>query len=144
MPLHKRSGTEDAQPSTFAGGYWLWAKRRHGRYPEHTECGGKWLVFVSVEDVYRWWATIKHAVEEGRLGGLAKVATALPNRHAVGEHERVICVYTYDGYDKEDAMRVREALRVLGVTWPVSYKPDSATRAGAYGSAEERASIYRV
>jgi len=58
MPAHQRPETDNAQPSTFAGGYWLWAKRRHGAYPEHTECGGKWLLFVPVEDVDRWWATI--------------------------------------------------------------------------------------
>lgn len=132
------------QPSTYDADYWIRAERKQGTYPEHTERGGKWMVFVSVEDVDRWWAVIRQATEEGKLGGRAKVATAMPNPHAISDRKRLICVYTYDGLDKEDAMRVRAALHDLGITWPISYKLDNATRAGQYAATGARVSLYRV
>jgi hypothetical protein len=133
------------RPSTHNRGYWIFADRRAGEYPEGTERRGKWMVFVPVARVDDWWARIKRAVEEGRLGRSAKVATARPNPHAINPAERVICVYTYDAIeDKADTMRVREELRALGVTWPISYKLDSATAAGQYARTGARASLYRV
>jgi hypothetical protein len=144
MESRQQSPAEDPQPSTYTAGFWLWAEREQGDYPQATENSGKWLVFVPVADVDHWWATIKHAVEEGRLGQIAKVATARENPHARDTRERVICVYTYDGLDREDAMRVREELRTLGVTRPISYKLDSATRSGQYATTGARVSLYRV
>lgn len=146
MASRKRTHlSSTAQPSTHKTDYWLWAERQQGAYPEHSERGGKWMVFVRVEDVDRWWDVIKQATEEGRLGGAAKVATAMPNPHAISDRERVICVYTYDGLDKDDAMRVRASLRELGITWPISYKLDSATLAGQYAATgARRVSLYRV
>ena len=136
--------TNPSHPSTFERDYWVFTRRQAGAYPEDTENSGKWMAFVPVEEVDTWWATIKRAVEEGKLGAVAKVATARANPLAINKTERVIIVYTYDGYDKEDVMRVREMLRQLGVTWPISYKLDSATRAGQYAATGARVSLYRV
>jgi hypothetical protein len=149
MASRKPTGVPDTsqptpQPSTFDDDYWLWAKRQQGTYPEHSARGGKWLVFVPVGDVDHRWAAIRQATEEGTLGGLAKVATAMPNPNAISARQRVICVYTYDGLDEPDAMRVRAALRDLGITWPISYKLDSATLAGQYAATGARVSLYRV
>jgi hypothetical protein len=137
---------DGAQPSTHTRDYWLWVDRKPeaGAYPEDTERVGKWMVFVPVARVDEWWARIKAAAESGQLGQGAKVATARPNPNAISAAERVIIVYTYDGLDKDDVMRVREALRALGVTWPISYKLDSATLAGQYARTGARVSLYRV
>lgn len=98
----------------------------------------------SVAQVDDWWIRIKQAVEEGRLGDTVKVATARLNPNTINPAERVICVYTYDGQDKDDVMRVRQTLHDLGVTWPISYKLDSATLAGQYSRTGARVSLYRV
>lgn len=147
MPKRNSSSSplDEQQPSTCTDRYWLFARRKQGTYPDATENNGKWMVFVPVEQVDEWWATIKQAVEEGKLGGEAKVATARPSPLALSDRKRVICVYTYDGVnDKEDTMRVREALRALGVTSPISCKLDSATIAGVYSKTGGRVSLYRV
>src|ERR1035441_152551 len=44
----------------------------------------------------------------------------------------LICVYTYDVDDERDCLRVRLALRNLGVTWKIPYKTDADTYAGKY------------
>lgn len=132
------------RPSMHKADFWLYAERRRGTYPEATERNGKWMVFPTVAEVDGWWAIIKKATEEGRLGSSAKVATARPNSLAISDSERLICVYTYDGLDKADVMRVREELRALGVTWPISYKLDSDTLAGQYAATGARVSLYRV
>lgn len=137
------SGGDGPLPSIHTKGYWLWARRQQGTYPDPSEANGKWMVFVSVDRVDAWWAIIKQATEQGLLGSSAKVATARPNPNALNSHERVICVYTYDGYDRTDVSRVRSALREAGVTWRISYKLDSTTLAGQYSFTGARVSLYR-
>src|SRR5262249_15095683 len=76
---HSESPTPiDPKPSDVTDKYWLYARRTTGTYPVATENSGKWLVFVSAEQVDEAWAKIKCATEEGRLGFAAKVATARP------------------------------------------------------------------
>lgn len=78
------------------------------------------------------WASVKRAVENGELGAEAKVSTAKPNPNSIDPSKHVICVYTYDVEDRIDVMRVREALRTLGITWKIPYKTDMTTGAGLY------------
>jgi len=127
----------NAKPSRVTEVPWLYARRRRGRYPRPTPRSGKWLVFVRPEDVDEVWARIRKAVEEGRLGHAAKVATAAPNPLA-RPGRRVICVYTYDWTDEADVRRVREELRRLGITWKIPYKADEDTRRGRYLAAGDR------
>ena len=134
---------DESRPSTYSIAYWLYAERQTGGYPDHTDRGGKWMVFVRVADVDVVWSVIKRAVEEGKLGGSAKVATALPNPNARNPCERVICVYTYDAEDYEDVTRVRQALRKLGFHSKMPYKSDQATRSRKYSTENgERVSMY--
>ncbi len=131
--MAKRNVNEnDEQPSTHTEGYWLFAERRTGTYPESTERSGKWLIFVPVARIDDTWRIIKSAVEIGQLGRAAKVATARDNPNAPNPKERVICVYTYDCDDREDVFRIRQALRDLGFTQKLAYKTDDATYAGLY------------
>jgi len=78
------------------------------------------------------WAKIKKATEEGKLGDSAKVATAKPNPNATNQATKVICVYTYDWTDEKDVKRVREELRILGITNKIPYKADEDTLSGKY------------
>ncbi len=122
----------DPKPSQITKSYWLFAERKVGQYSEHTEHGGKWLIFVPVEKIDEVWARIKLAIEEGRLGDRAKVATARPNANAASPDKRVICVYTYRWTDEKDVRRIRQALRELGITWKIPYKADEDTYSGRY------------
>ncbi|MEM2469116.1 MAG: DUF1917 domain-containing protein [Candidatus Jordarchaeales archaeon] len=124
----------DAKPSEVTEVYWLYACRKKGKYPEATKRSGKWLIFVPPEKVDELWERVRRAVEEGRLGDVAKVSTAKP-RPSATDRSRVICVYTYDWTDRDDVMRIREELRKLGVTWKIPYKADQDTREGRYAKA---------
>lgn len=130
-------GRSDAKPSEVTDVYWLFAYRKKGEYPKATPRSGKWLIFVDPEEVDEWWAKIKDAVEEGKLGGCAKVSTAKPNPYATSR-KRVICVYTYDSTDEKDVKRIREELRKLGVTWKIPYKTDEDTVSGKYSKKGHR------
>jgi hypothetical protein len=44
--------------------------------------------------------------------------------------EHVICVYSYDSNDEADVIRIREALRKIGISQPLGYKTDEDTAAG--------------
>lgn len=131
-------------PSEVTDIPWILAKRKTGTYPAVTAESGKWLVFVPIAQVDEVWAKIKQATESEQLGQASKVATAEPNTHTADRSRRVICVYTYNGDDKEDVWRIREELRKLGITWTLSYKSGRATRSRQYSAlGHERISKYR-
>ena len=130
-------------PSEVTEAYWLYAKRKIGKYPSHTEKGGKWLIFVETKNIDGVWGKIKLATENGLLGEESKVATAKENTNAAESNKKVICVYTYDYTDKEDVMRIREALRNIGIKNKIPYKTDKATIKGLYQvRGNKRISIY--
>lgn len=130
--LAPETGVGARMPSEVADDFWVRAKRTGDDYPAHTERGGKWLVFVPTADLDEVWGRIKAALEAGSLGTQAKASTALPNPNAADSAEKVICVYTYDGDDEADVWRVRAGLRRLGITQPLFWKGDQATRDGQY------------
>jgi hypothetical protein len=122
----------DIPPSQEVNDYWIYAHRKNGIYPKPSEKTGKWLIFVNIKDVDEVWGKIKKAIEEGKLGDYAKVATEKPNPHAKNPKLKVICVYTYNWTDKEDVMHIREELRNLGITNKIPYKTDDDTLSGKY------------
>jgi signal transduction histidine kinase len=133
----------DPKPSEVTDQHWLYAARKIGDYPAHTERGGKWLIFVPVSEIDEVWAKIRHATEQGLLGSSAKVSTAMQNPNATSADRKVICVYTYDWTDEQDARRVRQALRELEITWKIAYKADEDTYAGKYANrGDKRISKY--
>ena len=121
-------------PSQATNEYWLFANRKKGTYPPHSENGGKWLIFVPMERVDKVWFKIKLATEEGMLGEMSKVATAKDNPNAINSSIKVICVYSYDWTDEEDVMRIRQELRQLGITRKIPYKADEDTESGKYAN----------
>lgn len=118
----------------MATGYWAYAQRKVGEYPEHTSRGGKWLIFVSSHNLGKVWTKVKGAVEEGRLGSVAKAAGAMRNSHSQNSKAKVICVYTYDWKDHQDVKRIREELRKIGIVRKISYKTDEDTERGIYNA----------
>jgi hypothetical protein len=125
----------DRRPSEVFDEYWIHAERKDAdSYPEHSERGGKWMLFIKTSEIDEWWAKIKVATESGRLGSSAKVATMKPNPNAASNDTRLICVYTYDVDDERDCSRIRQTLRNLGVTWRIPYKTDADTYAGKYSN----------
>jgi hypothetical protein len=127
----RKRGTMNTNPLDVTEDYWLWAHRKVGTYPEPVH-NGKWMLFIPDAYINEVWKTIRTAVEEGKLGDTAKVATAKPNPHAQNPHIKLICVYTYDVEDTRDVVRILQALRDLGFSQGLSYKTDEATLEGAY------------
>ena len=122
-------------------GYWMYARRKTGKYPEHTSRGGKWLIFVGSHNQSRIWNKIKVAVEKGRLGGLAKAPRYSARGQSAGSG--VICVYTYDWKDRQDVQRIRGELRKIGIIRKLSYKTDEDTERGIYrANSSEKISKY--
>lgn len=133
----------NSNPSQVTEVYWIFADRKKGNYPKPTPKSGKWMIFVPVKDIDEVWAKIKKATEDGRLGFASKVATARPNPNSLSPNQRVICVYTYDHEDESDVKRIREELRMLGMTHKIPYKTDEDTRSGKYRkTGEKRVSKY--
>lgn len=87
---------------------------------------GKWMLFPTADYVDSIWKTVVTALDEGKLGNTAKVATDDGSGHA-----RLICVYTEDFADKEDVKRVLRALAekdlVNAESRPIYYKCDAYT-----------------
>ena len=112
---------------------WIHVFRKMDDYPEDTDRSGKWLIWLSVQTIDRYWQSIREAVERGQLGNEAKVSTAASPQARAGK-PYVICVYTYDYDDETDVMRIREELRRLGIHRKIRYKADEDTQALRYGS----------
>jgi len=122
----------ECKPSEVTDVYWIYARRKKGKYLKSTPRSGKWLIFVDPKNVDKVWAKIKEATEGGKLGDSAKVATAKPNPLAGESEAKVICVYTYDWRDEMDVRKVREELRKLGITNKIPYKVDEDTLSRKY------------
>ena len=123
---------QNAKPTEVFDAYWIFATRRKGKYPKATKRSGKWLIFVDPKDIDEVWANVKEGTEQGNLGSSAKVSTAKPNPLAGKSKQKVICVYTYDWMDEADVRRVREELRIIGITSKIPYKADEDTLSGKY------------
>lgn len=113
-------------PSKVTNVTWLYAYSKTIDYPLSGKNGGKWLIFVDIWTVDRIWNIIKKATEDGLLGDSSKVSTAKHSELA-SDSKKVICVYTYDWRDEDDAMRIREALRELGIKNKIPYKTNEDT-----------------
>ncbi|MCC3771354.1 putative phosphothreonine lyase domain-containg protein, partial [Streptomyces sp. UNOC14_S4] len=99
---------------------------------------GKWLWFLPVRALDAGWRLVEQAVEDGKLGPGAKVATLGHPRNG-DPTRRPVIVYTVDCTNKADVHRVLVALRALGVNDALAYKTDEAAELGEYG---DRTSLY--
>jgi len=87
---------------------------QEGDSPDDTERSEKWLAWLSAEPIDRYWQKRQEAVKQGYLRNAAKVATAESEGQKT-EKPPVTCVYTYDDEDTVEVMRLRSALRDMGV-----------------------------
>jgi hypothetical protein len=124
--------SDDALPSHESAAPWVYVEAPPAVLASRTERSGKWMVFVERSEVDAWWERIARDVRAGTLGPSAKVSTCAPRPEVEDPIRHSLIVYTADHDDERDVMRVREGLRRLGVTWPIAYKTDDATRAGLY------------
>ncbi|EQD61657.1 protein containing DUF1917 [mine drainage metagenome] len=123
---------KEASPSTLTGVYWIYAKRKVGKYPEPTERSGKWCIYTNRKYVDEIWKRIKRATEGGYLGASSKVATKIESDEDNHREAHVICVYTYDWKDEKDVMKIRAELRKLKIVRKIPYKADEDTMTGNY------------
>lgn len=105
------------------------------------ELAGKWLIFLPAEEVDAAWRRVRDATAAGELGISAKVSTAKPNPDA-RDDRYVVYVYTADWRDEPGVMRVREALRALGVEDRIGYKRNLETFRGEYSKKGKRVTYY--
>jgi hypothetical protein len=123
----------ECRPSEVTDIPWIYIKRKQGQYGATTPKSGKWLIPLREAKLDEIWPAVKQATEEGKLGQSSMAGTAKPNPRAPKSGEKMLCVFTYDWTDADDALRVRQALRDLGITKKLRYKADEDTRAGRYG-----------
>jgi Basophilic leukemia-expressed protein Bles03 len=121
-------------PSQETGDFFIFASALKSTYPqERAGHSGKYLIFRNIgEPLDTAWITCLQALDSGKLGRRIKVSTALPNKHASSPDKGVICVYTYNGEDEKDRLRIRAALYDLGFTAKLPWKLD-ALAGVAYG-----------
>ena len=90
---------------------------------------GKWLVFVSSDEVDNLWGRILKSTLAGTLGNCARVSTRNKKDH---RSSHVIYIYNADYRSIEEVNRVRDGLRELGVKDRIFYKPDIYTHCRIY------------
>ncbi len=109
---------DERNPSQVTDDFWIGAYRQKPGYPHAGD--GKWLLYALHPNIDNLWRIVRLATEEGYLGCFSKASTtSLPFTAKTSIH--VICVYTYDRNDREDIMRIREALRELGIEQKIHY-----------------------
>ena len=103
---------------------------------------GKWMVWISRENVDCWWSTIARATVEGTLGCSAKIA---PASH-LKDTSALCCIYCKDFKDKTDLKRVLVALLGLGFPVTAGFKPDVFTHLGIdkFNMWRQSPTIYKV
>ncbi len=151
--LIERFGTVDAILATIRAGegvvptrttqmYWIVEDAPSARpNAVDDELAGKWLVFLPADEVDTAWRRVRDATAAGELGISAKVSTAKPNPDA-RDDRYVVYVYTADWRDEAEVMRVREALRALGVADRIGYKRNLETFRGEYSKKGKRVTYY--
>ncbi|KAJ5111272.1 Isopenicillin N synthase [Penicillium argentinense] len=125
---HERSGAKTTAPLTRKLSQLRRALERN-ILDSARECGvtyGKWMLFPNVRNVDSIWKTVVTALDKGKLGNEAKVATDDGSGQT-----RLICIYTKNFGDKEDVKRVLKMMVEVGLVQeeakPIYYKCDAYT-----------------
>ena len=101
--------------------------------------GGTWLSHHDLGDpVDRAWEKIARATVEGKLGTHAKVTPCQDQKGSEDLYEgnHTISVYIKDFTDKAEMLRVEKALRSLGITEIMKFKPRVYSSIGIYSNNE--------
>lgn len=142
VPIMNVKTASSAQPETTSTAsshetteHWLWAAAPDTPLTENDHpWSGKWLWFTPLSLLDTSWITIRAATENGLLGYRSKAATLINTRPKSDDTRRPICVYTRNWHDIDDVQRVLTNLRALGIVDTLSYKTDTDTRRGRYGT----------
>lgn len=125
----------NSKPTESHASRWLHSKiHESGCHEEGNRCNtyvGKWLIFVSPENIDNIWEKVKETTDKRLLGIGSKVSTKRQTED-YGEKQFVICIYTKDYRNKEDVKNVLQELRKIGIDGRLYYKSDSMTSAGIY------------
>jgi hypothetical protein len=87
------------------------------------------MIFPPTELVDQAWQRISCGMYTGALSVTTAKVSPLTS-----EQNHVICVYTDDFTDRDDVMKVRQQLRLLGWTQQLQYKADTYTHLGIYSN----------
>ena len=127
------------EPTDCTASWWLYAESWR-KYKKATKNSGKWCIFIEPKFIDAAWEQISDATQRGLLGGRTKCSTKKGWKGKGNDY--VIIVYTYDYKDTTDVMRIREELRELGFTKPMSYKTDADTKAKKYAGCGQKIAKY--
>ena len=99
---------------------------------------GKWMLFVSRDDVNEKWNVVKNLIRNGKLWD-AKVST-----RQKGKAGHVIIIYTKDYKDIQDVYNVHCVLEQFGLkrNKDIYYKTNIQTAMGIYSGSQQRPWIY--
>jgi len=92
----------------------------------HNVISGKWMIFEEPDKIDMLWGKVVYHLCAERQKGCAKVSTCK------GGERHVICVYVDDYTDLEEVYGLRNALKAIGVTGRIGFKPDSYTHLNIY------------
>ncbi|HJJ89458.1 MAG TPA: DUF1917 domain-containing protein [Methanocorpusculum sp.] len=135
---------EGVIPTKTTKSYWIqqdWP--RAGTRETGAEEVGKWLIFLTPEEIDTAWEKVRNATVAGTLGIGAKVSTAKENEEGRG-NRKVIYVFTENWEDEKDVMRVRNELKNLGFVNRIGYKRNIDTYAGEYCKKGKRVTYYSI
>jgi transcription termination factor NusB len=119
-------------PSKITTEYWVYARPVIKKEYKQSSKVGKWLIFVSLNELDQVWQIVKKATEKGVLGIGSKSGTGLWNSNAGDSTDKVICVFTYNWQDKKDVFNVEKSLRKIGINHDLYYKTDEDSRGNKY------------
>lgn len=122
--------------------YWLHAQNnKYDRASVDSAKIGKWMLFLTRNQVNTVWDKIKAAVTNGDLWH-SKVSTFSPEKP---RDTHAVMIYTKDYTDLNDVINVLNFLESSGIKAPettIRYKTDQQTRAGVYSGGEQKPWIY--
>lgn len=124
--------------------HWLYAA--NNKYDKDTidyRKVGKWMLFLTKDQVNTVWDKIKQAVTDGYLWR-SKVSTS-EEVPANNRENHAIMIYTKDYTDLDDIINVLNFLEDSGIKAPntiIKYKTDQQTRAGVYRGGGQKPWIY--
>ena len=113
--------------------------------PIHTG-PGKWMLFVSLDNLDSTWEQVKLLTRKGKLGPISKVSTMNPSRNASNPDGKVIIIYAVESMNFNEVSRIVWVLHRENLIskYPIYYKEDRATQESKYSLSGQKVSIYEL
>lgn len=117
----------------------------------HRNIKGKWMLFISVSDIDKFWLLACKSYVDKKLDGVIsmKVATLKENPRASNANQKVIMFYTCDPFNEEYitniAVNIIDSLNLTGdECFQLTYKLNEQTERGTKATGQKNCSIYRL